>query len=366
MKTTTTILSLLLAAGSTALAQESSNQVHQVRRIVIGSGGPGMSATGVAGGTATVDIAVSPTSGGNAAGSGAGPENFAAGAQIAEPAETPNVRRTSGSFSVTGSGGTGGGAPVTSGGYSVPTVRVDQIVDPVGWSFVDGSEGIENAIRAHFQSGPVTYLGVTTSPPAGEVAAQLAIPFGTGLVVNVIGDGSPAEKAGIQQHDVLTKLDDQILIDAGQLAVLVVNHKEGDTVKLTLIRKGQTQEIPVVLGKRESSGDPAATHSLPGNIDLLLDGKLQQPLRTYTRRLDLSNQALDQSKTQLDMSKAQLDKVKEVLKREMGTLAEQRDIEAKKDADVAAATAAGQSVQAQLEEVRKMIEDLAKKVEEKK
>jgi hypothetical protein len=342
MKTTTTLLSLLLAAGSTALAQESSStQVHQVRRFVIGSGGSGTSGTGGASDTAT-------------------------GAEAADPAENPNVSRSNGGFVVGGGSGTGG--PVPPGGYSVPTVRVDQIVDPVDWSFIDGSQGIESAIRAHFQSGPVTYLGVTTSPPAGEVAAQLAIPFGTGLVVNVIGDGSPAEKAGIQQHDVLTKLDDQILIDPGQLAVLVVNHKEGDTVKLTLIRKGQSQEVPVVLGKRDASANPGSAHSLPGNIDLLLDGKLQQPLRTYTRRLQLNLDGKDAAggTSSGDYIPADvLEGIKKSMQEAKGAARQAVDAAGKvTDEAIEDSDEAAKSVRDELKDVRRMLEDLSKKIDE--
>ncbi len=96
----------------------------------------------------------------------------------------------------------------------------------------------------------VAYLGVETMPVDPTVAAQLSLPRDTGLVVRRVADGSPAASL-LQKHDILTKLDDQILIDMRQLSVLVRNHKVGDEVKLTLVRGGKETTVKVKLGERE-------------------------------------------------------------------------------------------------------------------
>lgn len=96
----------------------------------------------------------------------------------------------------------------------------------------------------------VAYLGVETMPVDPTVAAQLGLPRGTGVVVRRVAEGSPA--AGLlQPHDVLTKLDDQILVNMQQLTVLVRNHKTGDEVKLTLVRGGKESAVKAKLAERE-------------------------------------------------------------------------------------------------------------------
>jgi serine protease Do len=96
----------------------------------------------------------------------------------------------------------------------------------------------------------VAYLGVETMPVDPTVATQLGLPRGTGVVVRRVADGSPA--AGLlQEHDVLTKLDDQILVNMPQLSVLVRNHKAGDEVKITYIRGGKEAAAKAKLGERE-------------------------------------------------------------------------------------------------------------------
>ncbi len=96
----------------------------------------------------------------------------------------------------------------------------------------------------------IAYLGVETMPVDPTVAAQLSLPRDTGLAVRRVADGSPAASL-LQKHDVLTKLDDQILIDMRQLSVLVRNHKVGDEVKLTFVRGGKETTVKAKLGERE-------------------------------------------------------------------------------------------------------------------
>jgi PDZ domain len=113
------------------------------------------------------------------------------------------------------------------------------------------------------RTGPVTFLGVATVEVSRELGAQLPLPPETGLLICAVAPDSPAAAAGLQDNDVLGKLDDQILISPRQLAVLIANHKEGDDVKLTYFRKGQQMETNAKLGKREApavaeSNDPLA------------------------------------------------------------------------------------------------------------
>lgn len=101
------------------------------------------------------------------------------------------------------------------------------------------------------RTGPVTYLGVGTVEVPGCVAAQLPLARDTGLQIAVVLPDSPAAKAGLQEGDVLHKFEDQILISPRQLAVLIANRKEGDAVKLTLLRKAEPLELTATLGKRD-------------------------------------------------------------------------------------------------------------------
>ena len=102
---------------------------------------------------------------------------------------------------------------------------------------------------------PYTWLGVETSELPRVVSDQLGLPRGFGLVIDYVVPDGPAAQAGVQQNDILRMMNDQILTEPGQLSKLVRSYKEGDTVTLSVLRKGQEQKIQVKLAKHEARGD---------------------------------------------------------------------------------------------------------------
>ena len=98
---------------------------------------------------------------------------------------------------------------------------------------------------------PVTFLGVETSEVPSVLCDQLGLPKGFGLVVDYVVPDGPAAAAGVQQNDVIKMLNDQILMDPGQLSKLIRSYAEGTNVTLTILRKGQEQKVTIKLAKKE-------------------------------------------------------------------------------------------------------------------
>jgi serine protease Do len=112
---------------------------------------------------------------------------------------------------------------------------------------------------------PVIFLGVETSTVPSVVADQLGLAKGFGLVVDYVVPDGPAAAAGVQQNDILKMLNDQILLEPGQLRKLLQTFQEGQTVTLTVMRKGQEQKISVKLVKKEVRG--RRDGGMPGHHD---------------------------------------------------------------------------------------------------
>lgn len=110
---------------------------------------------------------------------------------------------------------------------------------------------------------PVTFLGVETGSVSQTLVEQLALPNGTGLVVLRVVPASPATDV-LKSHDILLKLDDQILVDQRQLSVLVRNRHEGDEVTLTYVRAGKQATAKIKLGKHDAPKLRDISH---GNIE---------------------------------------------------------------------------------------------------
>src|SRR5438067_2766397 len=98
---------------------------------------------------------------------------------------------------------------------------------------------------------PVTFLGVETSSVPRVVSEQLNLPKGFGLVVDYVVPDGPAAAAGVQQNDIITMFNDQILMEPDQLAKLVRSYPDGTSVTLTNLRKNAETKVTVKVGKKE-------------------------------------------------------------------------------------------------------------------
>ena len=122
------------------------------------------------------------------------------------------------------------------------------------------------------------YLGVTVSPVDGAVRKQIELPPGVGLVVEHVDPDSPAKAAGVEIHDVLHKLNDQILINHPQLAVLVRTFKPGERVTLTVIRKAKPVTLEAKLVEKElPEVPPPPPWRTPGWMETLVYPELVAP-----------------------------------------------------------------------------------------
>lgn len=70
----------------------------------------------------------------------------------------------------------------------------------------------------------------------------------SGVFVESVADGSPADLAGLEVGDLISAVDD-IAVTAGEDLVHVIRqYAPGDTVEVTFVRDGENQSVEVVLG----------------------------------------------------------------------------------------------------------------------
>lgn len=94
------------------------------------------------------------------------------------------------------------------------------------------------------------WLGLEVGKPDQTTTSHLpALPSGIGFVIQSVDEGGPAEAAGLKALDVLWKFGNQLLVNEGQLAILLSHHKPGDEVPLSLFRSGRALELQVTLGE---------------------------------------------------------------------------------------------------------------------
>jgi len=61
--------------------------------------------------------------------------------------------------------------------------------------------------------------------------------------------GSPADKAGVQNKDVITKVGGVEVGDKGDVSSLVAEYAPGDTIELVVLRDGKSLTLKVTLSE---------------------------------------------------------------------------------------------------------------------
>jgi serine protease Do len=93
--------------------------------------------------------------------------------------------------------------------------------------------------RLRVLAGRGVELGVTIRDVGSDA------PSVTGAVVDEVRAGSPADKAGIKQGDVIAEFDGERVRSARQLSRLVGETPEGRTVKAGIVRDGKRMDVSV-------------------------------------------------------------------------------------------------------------------------
>jgi putative serine protease PepD len=80
-------------------------------------------------------------------------------------------------------------------------------------------------------------LGISVSDIANQSGAEVT----EGAAIQDVTDGSTADSAGLQQGDVITKVDDKLIAGADSLVATIRSYRPGDEVTVTFERDGDTQ-----------------------------------------------------------------------------------------------------------------------------
>jgi serine protease Do len=96
------------------------------------------------------------------------------------------------------------------------------------------------------------WLGVEIGEVTAEKAKDLKLASVRGVIVDDVEPDSPAAKAGIKEHDVITQYDGQPVEGTVQFRRLVGETPPGRTITLAISRGGASQNISVELGDRSA------------------------------------------------------------------------------------------------------------------
>jgi serine protease Do len=95
-------------------------------------------------------------------------------------------------------------------------------------------------------------IGVQIDQVTKDVAESIGLGKPQGALVRSVESGSPADKAGVEAGDIITKFDGKAIDKATDLPRMVGNTKPGSKSALTVFRRGGSKELSVVIGELEA------------------------------------------------------------------------------------------------------------------
>jgi serine protease Do len=91
-----------------------------------------------------------------------------------------------------------------------------------------------------------------------------------GVKITDVTDESGAEKAGLKEDDIITRVDDKKIEDPDDLTKVIRSHKAGDKVSITYLRDKKEQKATAELTKWKGAGFNAFNMKMPNmNFDVM-------------------------------------------------------------------------------------------------
>jgi S1-C subfamily serine protease len=96
------------------------------------------------------------------------------------------------------------------------------------------------------------YLGIRYQSITPNVAARYRLPVEWGVYITDVIANSPAQQAGLQPDDILTRIGDVVIDDSHSYINTLFRYNPGERVEVEVVRGGKQLQMQVVLG--ESGG----------------------------------------------------------------------------------------------------------------
>jgi 2-alkenal reductase len=129
--------------------------------------------------------------------------------------------------------GSGNGAVAEGLGFAIPINTAQAVATQI----------IQKGYFAH------PYMGIAYQPISPDIASSYNLPVQWGAYVTRVAGGSPANNAGLQEGDIITKVGNTAIDQTHSYLNTLYNYKPGDTVTLTVVRNRQAVDLKVTLGE---------------------------------------------------------------------------------------------------------------------
>lgn len=113
---------------------------------------------------------------------------------------------------------------------------------PVDYAYGIAEQIIQGKTPSHAQ------MGVSLITVNKQLSDRFGLNTDEGAYINSLTAGGPAEKAGLQEGDVVVKVGDEKITSSSDLVLAVRSHNPNDQVEVTYLRDGKEAMATVTLG----------------------------------------------------------------------------------------------------------------------
>lgn len=126
-----------------------------------------------------------------------------------------------------------------------------------GYSFAIPSKIVKKVAEDLIGFGVVqrAFLGVSTSEVNAQLAKELKLDQIRGLFVAQVEPNSGASDAGIQTGDIILSVNGRSTNNSAQLLEIIAEHRPGDKVEVTILRKERERKLEVTLKGMDGTDD---------------------------------------------------------------------------------------------------------------
>jgi serine protease Do len=149
------------------------------------------------------------------------------------------------------------GGPLVNLAGQVVGINTAVASDAQSVGFAIPINSVKAAIDSIKNTGKIVrpYLGVRYVPITKDIAKEASLPVDYGALIKggsnltelAVIPGSPADKAGIVENDIILEVNAEKINQTNSLIKLIQQYKVGDTVELKILSKGQEKTVKVKL-----------------------------------------------------------------------------------------------------------------------
>jgi Do/DeqQ family serine protease len=175
-------------------------------------------------------------------------------------------------------------ASINPGNSGGPLLNVYGEVVAINTAIVAAGQGIgfaipinmaKNVVNQLIKKGNVSrgWIGVSIQPVTDDIARSFGLKSSAGALVADVVLGGPADKAGIRQGDIITRVAGKDIKDARQLQLVVADVPVGQKTELDISREGKTLTLSLLIASSDSAEarSPRSTATSSGLLGFNVD-----------------------------------------------------------------------------------------------